>query len=66
MSEHAERAPVPFFGDGTAVVATPHEVGSPAVHDGADWPVAVVFLGSIAVSYAVVVVAIYLALAALI
>jgi hypothetical protein len=67
MSEHAERAAVPFFADGPVEVATPREVESRVVHDrGRDWPLATVLFGGVAASYAVVIGAIYLALTALI
>jgi hypothetical protein len=65
MSEHAERAPVPFFADGP--VATPREAASSDVrHSSRDWPLAAVFFGGVAASYAVVIAAIYLALTALV
>jgi len=62
----SEQAAVPFFGDGPAEVAAPHEAACPAVGDrGRDWPLATVILGGVAASYAVVIWAIYVTLTAL-
>ena len=62
----SEQAAVPFFGDGPAEVALPHEAARPAVGErGRDWSLAAVILGSVAVSYAVVIGAIYVGLTAL-